>query len=116
MEAKFSPLFGIIAEDFDLDQNLDLLIAGNFYVAEVETGRADAGVGLYLKGNGKGEFTPVRITESGFNASLDVRDLVLIKLTSTRGAYVLVANNNDRMQIFEVNSLIKHVSDELAEK
>ena len=98
-------VFGIIIEDFNGDGNEDVLLAGNFYVSEVETGRADAGIGLYLKGNGKGNFTPVKVRESGFFADRDVRDLALIKNYDDSGYSILVANNNDKMQIFLNGSL-----------
>ena len=99
VEAQFSTVQGIIVHDFDEDGNLDLLIAGNFYVSEVETGRADAGIGLFMTGDGKGDFVPIPPTDSGFKADLDVRDLTLAR--SARGKpLILVANNNDRMQVF----------------
>ena len=68
--------------DLDGDGNLDLLMAGNFYVSEVETGRADAGIGLYMKGDGKGGFAPVKPAKSGFLAREDVRDLAILKAAS----------------------------------
>ncbi|MCH8905113.1 MAG: VCBS repeat-containing protein, partial [Bacteroidetes bacterium] len=105
IEAQVSMVFGIIIEDFNGDGNEDVLLAGNFYVSEVETGRADAGIGLYLKGNGKGNFTPVKVRESGFFADRDVRDLALIKNYDDSGYSILVANNNDKMQIFLNGSL-----------
>jgi len=100
IEAQFSTIFGIIPHDYDQDGHLDLLIAGNFYVSEVETGRADASIGLLLSGDGKGNFSAVPGRESGFNAHLDVRDIALIK--TTQGNLVLVANNDDRMQVFKI--------------
>ena len=99
VEAQFSTVQGIIVHDFDEDGNLDLLIAGNFHVSEVETGRADAGIGLFMTGDGKGDFVPIPPTDSGFKADLDVRDLTLAH--STKGKpLIIVANNNDRMQVF----------------
>ena len=101
VEAQFSTVQGVVVQDFDGDRNLDLLIAGNFYVSEVETGRADAGIGLLLTGDGLGNFSPVHVSESGFMAGLDVRDLAMAHSADGR-SYVLVGNNNDRMQIFRV--------------
>jgi len=103
IEAQFSTIRGIIPHDLDKDGNLDLLIAGNFYVSEVETGRADASIGLYLKGDGSGEFQPLSVTQSGFNAHLDVRDIALINKFGT--PMILIANNNDSMQIFEYKGI-----------
>lgn len=101
-EAQLSTMFGIIPSDLDGDGHLDLLTAGNFYVSEVETGRADAGIGLYMKGDGKGGFAPVKPTASGFLAREDVRDLVT--LTAADGStLILVVNNNSRLQIYRLN-------------
>jgi len=103
IEAQFSSVFGIIAKDFDNDQDIDLILAGNFYVSEVETGRADASIGLFLQGNGKGEFRSMTVVESGFNADLDVRDIDLIELGKGNNEYlILVCNNDDKMQVFHL--------------
>ena len=100
VEAQFSTVQDVVVHDFDEDGNLDLLIGGNFHVSEVETGRADASIGLLITGDGRGHFTPVDPSESGFNAHLDVRDLALAR--SAKGAPLIpVANNDDRMHVFE---------------
>ena len=101
VEAQFSTVQGVVVQDFDGDGNLDLLVAGNFHVSEVETGRADAGIGLLLTGDGRGHFRPVHVSNSGFMADRDVRDLAMVR--SAHGPpYILVGNNNDRMQVFRV--------------
>jgi len=100
VQAQFSHIFGIIPADFDGDGQLDLLTAGNFYVSEVETGRADASIGLYLQGDGKGEFKAIPTSESGFLVSNDVRDLV--SLNGADGSkLILVANNNAKIQVYK---------------
>ena len=98
--AQISPIKGIIAHDVDGDGNLDLIVAGNLYRAEPNTPRADAGNGLWLKGDGHGHFTPVPSVESGFLAPLDVTGLTLIKTPA--GSAVLVANHGDSLQAFVI--------------
>jgi hypothetical protein len=100
-EVQFSTVFGILPDDFNNDGNMDLLIAGNFYVPEVETGRTDASIGVYLRGDGSGGFTSVPVTESGFFAWEDVRDLAQVRLANGK-RMILVGNNNDKMQSFVV--------------
>ncbi|WP_439557360.1 VCBS repeat-containing protein, partial [Dyadobacter sp.] len=77
LQAQFAPLFGMIADDFDQDGNLDLLVSGNDYGSEVSVGRYDAFYGLVLKGNGNGTFQPLSHTASGYftkgNAKATVR-------------------------------------------
>ena len=108
-EVQVSWINGIIANDFDQDNITDLLVAGNLFVAEVETGRYDASIGYFLKGNGDGSFQPVPVTQSGFNAPLDVKDMKL--LNGVNGEkLIVVANNDDRLQVFRVNSSKPFVS------
>jgi hypothetical protein len=103
VEAQLSTVQSIVVQDFDGDRNLDLLISGNFYVSEVETGRADAGIGLLLTGDGHGKFNPVHVSASGFMADLDVRDLAIAR-SADGPSYILVGNNNDRMQVFRLKN------------
>jgi enediyne biosynthesis protein E4 len=98
--AQISPIRAIIVHDVDGDGELDLIVAGNTYQTEPNTPRADAGKGLWLKGDGRGNFRPVSPSESGFLAPLDVRDLALINTPG--GLAVLVANNSDSLQAFTV--------------
>ncbi len=99
-EAQFSAVKDIISTDVDKDGNLDLILSGNIYTSEPETARNDAGTGLWLKGDGKGNFTPIPSFKSGFFTPLDVKDLELVKTPSHR--YILVANNDDSLQVFKI--------------
>ena len=90
----------MIVQDVDGDGHLDLILAGNLYSAEPNTPPADAGNGLWLRGDGHGHFTAVPPAESGFLAPLDVSDLALINTPS--GRVVLVANTGDSVQAFGI--------------
>jgi hypothetical protein len=96
--AQISPIKGIVTLDVDGDGHLDVIVAGNLYDTEPNTPRADAGNGLWLKGDGRGQFTPVSPRESGFLAPLDVDGLALINTRA--GKAVLVANTGDSLQTF----------------
>ena len=98
--AQISPIKGIIADDVDGDGHLDLIVAGNLFDAEPNTPRADAGNGLWLRGDGRGHFTPVPSAESGFLAPLNVSGLALIK--TARGKAIIVANAGDSLQVFSI--------------
>lgn len=101
--AQISSVNGIISEDIDLDGNLDLLIAGNMYGSEVETTRNDAGLGLFLKGDGAGNFDPVSSLLSGLKITGDVKNIELIHLGGNKTRGILSAKNNDFMQIIEIS-------------
>ena len=98
--AQIAPIRGIIAHDVDGDGHLDLMVAGNLYDVEPNTPRADAGNGLWLRGDGRGHFTLVPPAESGFLAPLNVTSLALIKTPT--GNAVLVANHGDSLQAFTI--------------
>ena len=89
-----------MVRDFDRDGNLDIVISGNFYGIEFRTARNDAGVGLFLRGNGEGDFTSVPVHESGYFTPGDVKDLATIKYAGEEA--ILVANNNDLLQLIKV--------------
>ena len=105
-EAQFSSVNTFLVEDFDSDGHTDLLLAGNLFPVEVETPRNDAGIGLYLSGDGKNDFTPVPVYQSGFYAPGDVKDMKFIKVGKGGESQkvILVASNNDRLQAIQWNS------------
>ncbi len=76
-EAQLTPIYALLAGDFDEDGARDLLLAGNFYAAKPELGRMDAGYGLFLRGDGAGAFAPVPMAESGFRVQGQARDMAL---------------------------------------
>jgi hypothetical protein len=98
--AQIAPIKGIIASDVDGDGNLDLIVAGNMYDAEPNTPRADAGNGLWLKGDGKGHFAAVPPWRSGLVAPADVTGLGLVKTVS--GKVLIVGASGDSLQAFMI--------------
>jgi len=59
IEAQFAPAFGVNVADYDGDGHEDLFIAQNFFATTPETPRLDAGRGLWMRGDGRGNLTPV---------------------------------------------------------
>jgi hypothetical protein len=99
--AQIAPIKGIVVHDVDSDGHIDLIVAGNLYDAEPNTPRADAGNGLWLRGDGKGNFTPVWPRQSGFLAPLNVSGLALVDTPT--GKAVIVANSGDSLQAFTIS-------------
>ncbi|MCM4151073.1 hypothetical protein DHD05_05655 [Arenibacter sp. N53] len=99
IEAQISSINDIIIADVDKDGALDLILAGNMYGSEVETPRNDAGIGLFLKGNGKCGFKTIPMPESGLSLPYDVKELKSIKLGADRG--VLVGINDGPLKIIK---------------
>ncbi|MUU79132.1 VCBS repeat-containing protein [Winogradskyella endarachnes] len=101
IEAQFSSINQTIVQDFNNDGNLDIIIAGNLYVSEVETPRNDGSFGYYLEGNGKGNFKAVDTQTSGLFIKGDTKDISNIKIGNDN--YIIAAKNNDYLQFIKVN-------------
>ena len=98
LEAQIAPVYGILAGDFEGNGKTDLLMAGNFDGVKPELGKMSAGYGVYLRGDGKGDFTPVRELESGFFVPGQTRDIQRVR--TRKGNIYIVARNNDRPLVF----------------
>jgi hypothetical protein len=96
----------MIADDFDMDGNLDVLVSGNDYGTEVSVGRDDAFNGLVLTGDGKGGFASKSILESGF--FIPGNNKALVKLRGGEGRYLVVASQyRGPLTIFELKKSMK---------
>ncbi|HBH83068.1 MAG: RNA-binding protein [Bacteroidetes bacterium GWE2_41_25] len=101
VEAQISVIKGMVADDFDGDGNLDIVINGNDWGTEVLTGRYDALNGLVLKGDGKGNFSALSIAESGIYIPGNGRGLISLK--SSSGKLLLAAGQNrGPLKLFEL--------------
>ena len=105
IEAQFSPIFGMLACDVNHDGNLDLIAAGNFYGTEVVTGRYDASIGLVMLGDGKGNFTPLNITQTGFIVDGDAKGLARIEMAN-KSSLLLVTQNSDVIKMFKETNAV----------
>lgn len=101
LEAQFAPVNAIVANDLDKDGNIDLLLGGNEYQIETGTGRYDASYGQFLKGDGRGLFTPVKPAQSGFIVSGDLKSLKMIA-NKNQQQFVLAAVNSDSLRCFAI--------------
>ena len=94
-EAQAFPVRDFLLGDFNHDGRTDILLAGNNFAVRAQSGRYDAGKGLLL------EQQPGRLfsipVNTGFHASLDARKLIRID------QYLILANNNDKIQLFHIN-------------
>ncbi|HRH60335.1 MAG TPA: RNA-binding protein, partial [Chitinophagaceae bacterium] len=99
VQAQLAPLNGMIADDFNNDGNLDIAVCGNDFGNEVTDGRYDAMNGLVLSGDGKGNFAPQTILQSGFFIPGDAKALVSLRGAGNR--YLIAASQNrDALKLF----------------
>jgi hypothetical protein len=64
-------------------------------------GRNDASYGITLFGNAEHSFTYIKPSISGLFIKGEVRDIK--EITTGKGNYILMARNNDSLQIFKKN-------------
>ena len=65
LEAQFAPAFGVCVGDLDGDGQEDIFLSQNFFAVEERTTRYDGGRGLWLRGEGRGEFAAISGQQSG---------------------------------------------------
>jgi hypothetical protein len=102
IEAQYAPINDLIITDIDQDSIPDIILAGNLFASEVETPRADAGVGLLLKGNGDGSFKTVPMSQSGLILREDTKSLMLLA-GSQSSKLLFAASNQGSLKAFSLN-------------
>lgn len=108
-EAQISSIYGMLADDFDGDGNLDVLMNGNDFGTEVSIGPYDALNGLLLKGDGFGGFTPLSLLESGIYIPGDGR--ALVGLWGASESYLVAASQNrGQVKMFELKKGLKKIT------
>ena len=100
-QAQWFPINSSVIYDFNSDGNADVVVAGNNYGIRPELGRMDAGHGLYLEGDGKGNFKAISSLESGLNIPGDSKNMTIIKMPGRN--YIVIVKNKGLAQILVIN-------------
>ncbi len=96
-----APVNAILVQDIDGDSYLDVLLVGNNNTNETIYGKADALMGVYLKGGKKG-FAVVKNETSGFYVPGQSHHIINLK--SNKGeTLILATQTNDIAKIFTIN-------------
>ena len=96
--AQLSPLYALLAGDFDDDGHTDILAGGNLHGVRPILGRYDASYGVLLAGAGDGTFME---RDAGVAIEGQVRGLAWVRLADG-GRGVVVARNDLPVQLFRV--------------
>ncbi len=98
--AQVSPVFGIKILDITNDKIMDIIIGGNRYAVKPEVGRYDALLGLVLKGDQQGGFTPLNFEESGLRLKGEVRHIEV--LNSKEKKMLAFVRFNDTIKFYSI--------------
>ncbi len=101
LQAQFSVVTKILAEDFNHDGKTDLLLLGNRSDNRLKIGSIDANSGCLLSGDGKGNFTYVNQSKSGLSVKGDVKSANIIESNKTK--YLMVGVADGPMQFYKLN-------------
>ena len=99
-ETQFAPVFGVVATDFDNDGDIDLFLAQNFFSAQIETPRIDAGRGVLLVNGGGGGFTVLAADRSGIAVHGDARGAASGDFDGDGRPDLAVAQNGAATKVF----------------
>ncbi len=102
VEAQFAPVHAIEILDYNLDGNLDFILAGNQNAMCVRLGVMDANYGQLFEGNGKGSFRYISQSLSGLNLSGDIRSMKILTVKGNR--YLIAGINNLGIVTYRMNS------------
>jgi hypothetical protein len=108
LTAQLAPVFGITVDDYTGDGNLDALLAGNSYSADVINGQYDASYGVCLAGDGKGNFNELKHT--GFFADGDCKGMAQLYDAHNK-PIILVAQNSNSLLAFRIKTDFRKKSD-----
>jgi hypothetical protein len=100
VEAQLSPAFGICVGDYDGDGKEDLFLSQNFFATEPSTPRLDSGRGLWLHGDGVGNFSAVPGQDSGIQVYGEQRGSAICDYDGDGRIDLVVCQNGAETKLF----------------
>jgi hypothetical protein len=99
-EAQLAPGFAVCVGDYDGDGNEDVFLSQNFFAVNTESSRCDAGRGLWLQGDGKGNFRAVPGQESGVKVYGEQRAAALCDYDRDGRVDLVVTQNGAQTKLY----------------
>ncbi len=100
MMAQWAPATSIVVGDVNGDGMPDLFLAQNWFAMRPEDNRLDAGQGLWLLGDGHGNFRPVSAVESGVQVCGEQRSAAWGDVTGDGKPDLIVTQNGAATRLF----------------
>ncbi|MEO6499668.1 MAG: FG-GAP-like repeat-containing protein, partial [Mucilaginibacter sp.] len=115
LQAQLSQISGMSVDDFNGDGNLDVAINGNDFGTEVTAGRYDALNGLVLLGDGKGNFKPLSMLQSGIY--IPGNGKAMVKLQGANNTYLMAASQHrGEVKVFKKNTASRFIKVNAADR
>ena len=99
-EAQLAPGFAICVGDYDGDANEDVFLSQNFFAVNPESSRCDAGRGLWLQGDGRGNLIAVSGQESGVKVYGEQRGAALCDYDGDGRVDLVVTQNGAETKLY----------------
>ncbi|WP_461133751.1 VCBS repeat-containing protein [Spirosoma lituiforme] len=96
IETQYTPIYALDTLDYNADGHLDLVMGGNITHSRIRFGNNDAGLGLLLRGDGRGGFTYVPQKTSGLAIRGDIRSFIQVN------GLLLVGRNNQSIMAAKI--------------
>jgi hypothetical protein len=98
--AQWAPAFGVNVADADGDGHEDVFLSQNFFGMNPETGRQDAGRGLWLQGDGTGTLQPMSGQRSGIKVYGEQRGSAVGDFDEDGRVDLVVAQNGAETKLY----------------
>lgn len=98
---QWSPVFAFFTGDFNADQKMDVIAAGNFYGVLPFEGRYDASNGTVLLGKDTFDFQSLSALQSSLMIEGEVRDIKMLRMAGNK-RIIAVARNNEQILFYTI--------------
>jgi hypothetical protein len=86
--------------DYNGDGHEDIFLAQNFFATQIETPRYDSGLGLWLEGDGRGQFRAATAQETGVRIDGEQRGAAVADFDGDGRVDLLVGQNGQQTKLF----------------
>jgi hypothetical protein len=98
IEAQVSPVYAIVAEDFNDDGLIDILLLGNMHGLKPEVGRLADNYGVFLMNQGDMNFKFVPYDQTDVFIRGEVKDVIRVNIEGEN--HIIISKNDDNLMIF----------------